>query len=217
MARRDGMGTTVLSATTFIGRIPDYYFQAVGSGTGAIAAWEANMRLIEDGRFGSHKMKLMVSQNYPFIPMFNAWKAGSREMLPYDDDRAREDVEEIEAKVLSNRRPPYGVPGGMYDAVKDTDGQVLYATNAESNRAKALFLKHEGIDIYHAPAVALATLIKAVEEGLVERDKIMMLNVTGGGEERFMQGKELFYLQPSFVFDLNPQAEEVASKAESLF
>ena len=217
VARRDGMGTTMLSATTFIGRIPDYYFQAVGSGTGAIAAWEANMRLIEDGRFGSHKMKLMVSQNYPFIPMFNAWKAGSREMLPYDDDRAREDVEEIEAKVLSNRRPPYGVPGGMYDAVKDTDGQVLYATNAESNRAKALFLKHEGIDIYHAPAVALATLIKAVEEGLVERDKIMMLNVTGGGEERFMQGKELFYLQPSFVFDLNPQAEEVASKAESLF
>ena len=48
MARRDGMATTVL-AVTHIGRIPDYYFQAVGSGTGAIAAWEANLRLIEDG------------------------------------------------------------------------------------------------------------------------------------------------------------------------
>ena len=33
IARRDGMATTMLSATTFIGRIPDYYFQAVGSGT----------------------------------------------------------------------------------------------------------------------------------------------------------------------------------------
>ena len=62
IARRDGMGTTVLSATTHIGRIPDFYFQAVGSGTGAIAAWEANLRLIEDGRFGSHKMKLMCSR-----------------------------------------------------------------------------------------------------------------------------------------------------------
>ena len=41
VARRDGMGTTVLSAVTTIGRIPDYYFQAVGSGTGAMAAWEA--------------------------------------------------------------------------------------------------------------------------------------------------------------------------------
>ncbi|MCF8229820.1 MAG: cysteate synthase, partial [Bacteroidales bacterium] len=55
VARRDGMGTTVLSAAHFIGQIPDYYFQAVGSGTGAIAAWEANLRLIEDGRYGSHK------------------------------------------------------------------------------------------------------------------------------------------------------------------
>lgn len=62
IARRDGMGTTMLSAATFIGRIPEYYFQAIGSGTGAIAAWEANLRLIEDGRFGSHKAKLMVSQ-----------------------------------------------------------------------------------------------------------------------------------------------------------
>ena len=53
IARRDGMGTTVLSAVTTIGRIPDYYFQAIGSGTGAIAAWEANLRLLEDGRFGN--------------------------------------------------------------------------------------------------------------------------------------------------------------------
>ena len=32
VARRDVMATTVLSAATTIGRIPDYYFQAVGSG-----------------------------------------------------------------------------------------------------------------------------------------------------------------------------------------
>jgi len=49
IARRDGMGTTVLSAADCIGRIPDVYFQAVGSGTGAIAAHEANERLLEDG------------------------------------------------------------------------------------------------------------------------------------------------------------------------
>ncbi|MBQ8855037.1 MAG: pyridoxal-phosphate dependent enzyme, partial [Bacteroidales bacterium] len=40
VARRDGMGTTVLSCVEKMGRIPDAYFQAVGSGTGAIAAWE---------------------------------------------------------------------------------------------------------------------------------------------------------------------------------
>jgi cysteate synthase len=72
VARRDGMGTTMLSAVTTIGRIPDYYFQAVGSGTGAIAAWEANMRLIEDGSYGNNVARLMVSQNAPFVPMFDA-------------------------------------------------------------------------------------------------------------------------------------------------
>ena len=123
VARRDGMATTVLSAATTIGRIPDYYFQAVGSGTGAIAAWEANMRLIEDGRFGNHLMKLMVSQNAPFVPMYNAWREDSRDMLHYDDDKARRDVEIIDAKVLSNRKPPYSIAGGLYDALKVTEAR----------------------------------------------------------------------------------------------
>ena len=104
IARRDGMATTVLSAVTTIGRIPDYYFQAVGSGTGAIAAWEANQRLIEDGRFGTNLMKLMVAQNAPFVPMYDAWRADSRHMLPYEDDKARRDAEIIDAKEGTTRR-----------------------------------------------------------------------------------------------------------------
>ncbi len=107
IARRDGMGTTVLSAVTTIGRIPEYYFQAVGSGTGAIAAWEANLRLLADGRYGKNKMKLMVSQNAPFNPIYDAWKQKSRSILPFDDRQARFCVEAIYAKVLSNRKPPY--------------------------------------------------------------------------------------------------------------
>ena len=69
VARRDGMGTTVLSAVEAIGRIPDAYFQAVGSGTGAIAAWENAERLAADGRFGENKMRIYASQNAPFTLM----------------------------------------------------------------------------------------------------------------------------------------------------
>ena len=217
VARRDGMATTVLSAATHISRIPDYYFQAVGSGTGAIAAWEANLRLIEDGRFGNHKMKLMVSQNAPFVPMYDAWKAGSREMLPYDDDQARRDVEEIDAKVLSNRKPPYGICGGLFDALADTDGDILVATNEETRAAQKLFLELEGIDIHPAPGVALATLINAVEDGLIDKDKTVMLNITGGGEERFKKGRKLHYLKPSIIFPLDPDPKEVIEKVGKLF
>ncbi|MDE6624418.1 MAG: cysteate synthase [Alistipes sp.] len=217
IARRDGMATTVLSAVTTIGRIPDFYFQAVGSGTGAIAAWEANLRLIEDGRFGSNTMKLMVSQNAPFVPMFDAWRADSRLMLPYDDDKARRDAEIIDAKVLSNRRPPYGIAGGLYDALKATGGDVLVTTNAQARKAAKLFQETEGADIHPAAAVATASLIKAVADGRIDKSATVMLNITGGGEQLFREGKELWHLQPSLVFPLDPDAEEVMTKTEALF
>lgn len=217
IARRDGMATTMLSATTTIGQIPDYYFQAVGSGTGAIAAWEANMRLIEDGRFGTTKTKLMVSQNAPFVPMYDAWRVDSREMLPYEDNKARRDAEIINAKVLSNRKPPYGIIGGLYDALKDTDGEIFAITNAAAKKAAELFEQTEGCDIYSAAAVATASLIKAVADGKVDKEKIVMLNITGGGERKAQEGKELWYLKPTHVFSLTPDEADVIAKVEEMF
>ncbi len=217
VARRDGMATTTLSAVTHIGRIPDYYFQAVGSGTGAIAAWEANNRLIEDGRFGSNKMKLMVSQNKPFTPIHDAWKADSRQMLDYEDTTARKDVEEIIAKVLSNRKPPYPITGGLFDAMKDAGGDVLLADNKELEAAGELFEKLEGNDVHPAAAVAVATLINAVKNNTVDKDACIMLNITGGGEERFKREHELFYLKPLLVFPINPDKELVFKKLKELF
>jgi len=217
IARRDGMATTVLSAVTTIGRIPDYYFQAVGSGTGAIAAWEANKRFINDGRFGNHKMKLMVSQNAPFLPMFVAWNAGSRDLLPLNDDLARKQVEEIDAKVLSNRKPPYPITGGLYDALTDTGGDVLAVSNGEARAAGNLFHDTEGIDLHPAAAVATASLINACKENKIGKDAVVMLNITGGGEELYKKGRQLHYLKPSLVFDLNPSPEEVEEKTRGLF
>ena len=217
IARRDGMGTTVLSAVTTIGRIPDYYFQAVGSGTGAIAAWEANMRLIEDGHYGNNIMKLIVSQNAPFVPIFDAWRADSREMLPYDMKKARRDAELIDAKVLSNRKPPYTFAGGLYDALKATNGDVVVATNAQARRASKLFKDLEGIDIHPAPAVALASLIKMVESGSIDKEACIMLNITGAGEEVAKKNRELFYLKPIKTFSLNATIDDVVNYVETLF
>ncbi|MBO7311752.1 MAG: cysteate synthase [Alistipes sp.] len=217
IARRDGMATTVLSAATTIGRIPDYYFQAVGSGTGAIAAWEANMRLIEDGGYGDNLMRLIVSQNAPFVPIYDAWRADSREMLDYDAKKARRDAELIDAKVLSNRKPPYTFAGGLYDALKATNGDVVVATTAQARRARKLFKELEEIDIHPAPAVALASLIKMVEAGMIDKDACIMLNITGAGEEAAKQNREIFTIKPCKVFPLNASIDDVVSYVETLF
>ena len=126
-------------------------------------------------------------------------------------------AEIIDAKVLSNRRPPYSVTGGLFDALKATGGEVFVATNAMARKARKLFHELEGVDIYSAAGVALASLVNAVNAGKIEKDATVMLNVTGGGEEHFKEGKELWYLKPSHVFPLEPDENDVVEKVEALF
>ncbi len=217
VARRDGMATTTLSAVTTIGRIPDAYFQAVGSGTGAIAAWEAMQRLQADGRFGQNTMRLMVSQNEPFVPMHDAWQKRSRQLLPFNEDEARKQAGQIVAKVLSNRKPPYSIIGGLFDALTATNGDTITITNDQAAQAAVLFEKLENIDITAAAAISTASLIKAVEQGLVKPDETIMLNITGGGEKLFRRDHEVFYLKPNHVFDIDTPKDEVERVIKSLF
>jgi cysteate synthase len=193
------MGTTVLSAATTLGYIPDSYYQAVGSGTGAIAAWEANLRLIADGRFGKGLMRLMVSQNAPFLLIHDSWKAGSRDLVSLSAEEARAQAAAIYAKVLSNRKPPYGITGGLFDALTETDGDVIAVTNEEAKAADRIFRDTEGIDPEPAAAVAVASLISSVKQGHVDRDERVLLNVTGGGIERVRSDIEMSLIEPAVV------------------
>ncbi len=217
VARRDGMGTTVLSAVEHIGRIPDSYFQAIGSGTGTIAAWEANLRFIVDGRFGSHLMKLIPSQNIPFTPMYDAWKQDSRALLQYDEEDAVKRALEIDAKVLSNRRPPYSLAGGLYDALKATNGDIELATNEELRAACELFEQVEGSDINPAAGVAVESLKKAVASGKVSKDEVIMLNITGGGEKRFKKEFEFVQKEADLVIPSTEDSKVIIEKVLALF
>ena len=162
-------------------------------------------------------MKLLVSQNHPFVPIMNAWNANSRDMLEFDHDTARREVEIIDAKVLSNRKPPYPPVGGLFDALTESKGEVLSATNEEARIASELFLKLEGNDIHPAASIAVASLINAVNDGKIEPESIVMLNITGGGEERFKSGKTLHYLTPAKVFDINPDLKDVEVALKTIF
>lgn len=217
VARRDGMGTTLLSAVEAIGRIPDAYFQAIGSGTGTIAAWENNLRLIEDGRFGTHKMKLYPSQNDPFTIMYDSWKLHSRELVPMTPEEARKAVSIIDAKVLSNRKPPYPIAGGLFDALEDAGGDIYKVTNEELHQWQEKFIELEGIDIHNAAGVAVASLAMAVADGTVGKDDVIMLNITGAGEDLAKSEGEIFYAEPHLVLDPSLPEEEIISEVENLF
>jgi len=205
VARRDGMGTVMLEAALTIGRIPDYYFQAIGSGAGGIAAWEASLRLQDTGQFLKRLPQLHLSQNLPFVPMYNAWKSRRRFIVPsVDMPDAKENIVKIQADVLSNRNPAYSMIGGVYDALHDTSGEMYAITNEELIAAARLFEDLEGIDIVPAAAVATASLLQAVEREKIGANEIVLLNITGGGEKRLLEDKQHYTIEPKLIVD-NPR------------
>ena len=216
VARRDGMGTTLLSAVEVIGRIPDAYFQAVGSGTGAIAAWENAARLAADGRFGENKMRIYASQNAPFTIRYDSWKAHSRELVPMTPEEGRQKSEVILGKVLSNRKPPYSLAGGLFDVLEKSGGDMFKVSNDEIVSWVVKYFSLEGYDLFPASACAVSSLKQALDAGIVKHDETVMLNVTGGG----MLGatrKGFILKEPDLILTPDLPAEEIIAAVDKLF
>ena len=216
IARRDGMGTTLLSAVEVIGRIPDAYFQAVGSGTGAIAAWENAARLAADGRFGENKMRIYASQNAPFTIMYDSWKAHSRELVPMTPEEGRQKAEVILGKVLSNRKPPYSLAGGLFDVLEKSGGDMFKVSNDEIVSWVVKYFSLEGYDLFPASACAVSSLKQALDACIVKHDETVMLNVTGGG----MLGatrKGFILKEPDLILSPDLPAEEIIAAVDKLF
>lgn len=216
VARRDGMGTTVLSCVEQMGRIPDAYFQAVGSGTGAIAAWENACRLAADGRFGENKMRIYVAQNEPFTLIYDAWKADSRDLPDLDAETGRRNADMILGSVLANRKPPYSIAGGLYDVLKASGGDCYLASNNDIVYWLLQFRNREGYDLLPASCVAVSALAQAVKEGAVRRDEYIMLNCTGGGTLGAM-ARGYVCKEPDLVLSPDTPSDEVIKAVLGLF
>lgn len=216
VARRDGMGTTILSAVETIGRIPDVYFQAVGSGTGAIAAWENAQRLEADGRFGKNNMRVYACQNAPYSLMYDSWKANQRELVPITAEESRKAAEVILATVLSNRKPPYSIAGGLFDVLKASGGDMYLASNDEIVNAILQFFKREGVDIFPAAACSVACLKQAVEKGDIKPNEVIMLNITGGGMLN-ATNHGIIKKEPDLVLSQELPEEEIIAAVDKLF
>ena len=212
VARRDGMGTVVLTAAEALGVVPDHYVQAIGSGTGGIAAWEMSLRLNADGRYGSRKMRMHFAQNEPFCIMTDAWQRRSRKLPELDEETAKSRIRQVRAHVLTNRKPPYSIQGGVFDALTDTDGCMYRVANEEARRAGELFEELEGCDLHPAAEVALAGLIQGVNQGSIGKTDRVLLNLTGGGMKKLEQENRKIPLEPDILFQKDDATEETITR-----
>lgn len=194
VGRRDGLATVLLSAFEEMRQLPSYYFQAVGSGTGAIAALEAAKR-VRNSMPDTTLPRLMLCQNLPFTPIFDCWRMNLRSPQGSNND-FRNAIKQVYADELTNWKPPYAIRGGVYDSLTESKGDVLVASNAAAQLAADKFLELEGIDIEPAAGVAVACLQDAVAQGRVERDEVILLNITGGGRRRLARDYCLVSAEP---------------------
>ncbi|MCD4810935.1 MAG: cysteate synthase, partial [Methanosarcinales archaeon] len=152
-----------------------------------------------------------LAQNLPFAPIFDAWQHGRREIdEEVDEHNAKQQINRMYTDILSNRKPPYSVPGGVYDALTSTSGQVYGISNSLARSCKNLFEEAEDIDIMAPAAVGVSALVEAVELGRVKAHDHILLNITGGGVERLKEDFDLCKIQPELHIDsLDVEIEEI--------
>ncbi|MBN2078987.1 MAG: cysteate synthase [Spirochaetes bacterium] len=205
VARRAGMGTIMTNAVAHpkqgTGLLFDHYFHPVGSGTGAIAVWEAVKLLQKDGRYGSARTKIHMSQNHPFTPIVDSWEKGTREYLVADEEIARERIAGVTAQVLTNRKAPYSIMGGLYDVLTESGGMTWRVNNYYLFHAARMFREAEGMDIEPAAAVAVDSLRQAVESGAVRTNDSVLLHITGGGPDIRYSKESCYPVVPQITVD----------------
>jgi cysteate synthase len=89
----------------------------------------------------------------------------------------------VTAGVLTNRKPPYSLAGGLRDVLRDSNGAAWSVSNDSAFNTARMFYALEGVDIGPAAAVALNALCQAVDLGVVKPHEHVLLHVTGGGRE----------------------------------
>jgi cysteate synthase len=143
--------------------------------------------------------------------MANAWKAGRREIDPTTDMAdATQAISQVYADVLTNRNPPYGITGGLFDCLTATGGEFLTVSNDEARQAQQLFEECEGIDLDPAAGVTVASLITAAAEGLIDPKKNVMINITGGGYTRVQEEFDLIPVTAALATDNTTSMDQIA-------
>ncbi|NQV73166.1 hypothetical protein HQ496_08585, partial [bacterium] len=157
-----------------------------------IGVHEMAQRAIAAGFADGPPPRQHLSQNAEFCLVHDAWQKRTFELQP--------ESEAVHTRVYSdllvNRAPAYSVRGGLFDMLVESNGMTYAVPYEEAEAADRLFREAEGIDCMSPGAVALASLQQAISRGEVHRDDTILLNISGGGQERYRQEHETRVIDP---------------------
>ncbi len=161
--RIEGQKTAAFEIVDALGTAPDVHALPVGNAGNITAYWRGYCEYHRDG----------VSDRLP--RMLGTQASGAAPLVIGEPVR---DPETIATAIR------IGSPASWASAVEarqQSDGRFLAATDEEILAAYHLVARSEGVFVEPASAAGIAGLLKAVEEGWVERGSTVVCTVTGNG------------------------------------
>lgn len=152
-------------------RTPDWYFQSLSGGVGAVGVMKGFRELRQMGLVNDVP-KIVGLQSAGCAPMVKAWHAGKSVADP------------VLAPSTKIATLATGDPGRTYTLLRkwmleERGGTFESVTDEEAFRAMHVLAEMEGISMEPASAVAFAGLIKMTRAGQIKPDEVIVVNCTG--------------------------------------
>jgi threonine synthase len=173
LSRREGLKLAYLEAFDAMPIQPDYVFQAVSSGMGLLGAFKGAVEYRELGRL-NRLPAFMAVQQESCAPMVHAFAEGAESIM------RRHIIDNPKGLAYAILR---GNPAASYPYVRDlclqSGGCILSAAEPGIREAYRLLSEVVGVHVCFASATAFAGAIKAAAQGMLSRDSVVLVNLTG--------------------------------------
>jgi threonine synthase len=172
-ARRGGLKLTYFEIFDQMDVEPNLVVQAISSGIGVMAAYQAAKEYIATGRLAAMPSFLMVQQD-TCAPMARAWAEGRAELT--DDDVVVDPVGLARAILLGDGRKTYPYMRGI---AASTGGGILSVSQGDLVEARHMLSTVEGAEVCYASAATVAAVRNEAAAGRISPDQVVVVNLTG--------------------------------------
>jgi threonine synthase len=171
--KREGLKTAYMEATEQVPRPIECYIQSISSAMGLYSTWRAagqlkGLGLIQD------VPKMVGVQEETCNPMVRAFSRGSDAIGP-EDIIARP----TGLSKATMRGNPSRVYGYVRNAVLESTGTFITATQDSMREMRKMLLDTEGLEICYTSAMTLAAAKELRATGWLKQDQTVLLNLTG--------------------------------------
>jgi len=170
--RVEGQKTSSIEICEQLGWVvPDKIIAPTSSGGNMSALWKGWTDLFRT-KLIDEKPAMVAIQNAAVAPIYSAYKLGKSVVDPVIEKPTI-------AKSIDNPNPPSGLRA--LRALQQSKGLAEVVNDDEMINAQRLLARTEGIFAEPGAAAAIAGLVKLVDQGLIERDELVVAEITGAG------------------------------------